>query len=420
MSKLRDVSVLIVGNVKNPGIYTLAGGSNPLSLINAAGGVTENGSFRNIVHKRSGNVINRIDLYDVFVAGDLSKMLQLRSGDSIVVEQIQSEVQISGGVSNPGKYEILSNETLKNLLSFSGHRANNNSSSDMNIERRDEGKYKSLQVKISDADQINLYDGDSIEIPYVKPTFNQAKRVKISGEVKIPGSYVVSDNTTLHDLIKLAGEYTERAYPLGGVFQRESVKKVELGLKEKSYNELIRFLIASQGGGIGPLSSSLSSESLLTFISLLREYEPTGRLITEFELTNLDGNPKNNRVLEDGDSIHIPSFMNEVFVFGEVMNPSGYNYDSDFDVKDYLELSGGYSRTADDTRIILILPNGKASSIKLGLFNSLSASEQVLPGSLIYVPRYIGKIDGISLASAVAPIVSSFALSIATLNSINN
>ena len=82
--------------------------------------MTENGSFRNIVHKRSGNVINRIDLYDVFVAGDLSKMLQLRSGDSIVVEQIQSEVQISGGVSNPGKYEILSNETLKIFYHFQG------------------------------------------------------------------------------------------------------------------------------------------------------------------------------------------------------------------------------------------------------------------------------------------------------------
>ena len=51
---------------------------------------------------------------------------------------------------------------------------------------------------------------------------------------------------------------------------------------------------------------------------------------------------------------------------------------------------------------------------------ALSTNKQVLPGSLIYVPQYIGKIEGISLASAVAPIVSSFALSIASLNSINN
>ena len=54
------------------------------------------------------------------------------------------------------------------------------------------------------------------------------------------------------------------------------------------------------------------------------------------------------------------------------MNPSGY--DTTFlSVKDYLDLSGGYSRTADDTRIILISPDGKASLLKLGLFSSLTS-----------------------------------------------
>ena len=43
-----------------------------------------------------------------------------------------------------------------------------------------------------------------------------------------------------------------------------------------------------------------------------------------------------------------------------------------------------------------------------------------MPGSVIYIPDEPAKIDGINLASAVAPIVSSFALSIASLNSLNN
>ena len=86
---------------------------------------------------------------------------------------------------------------------------------------------------------------------------------------------------------------------------------------------------------------------------MLREYEPSGRLISDFELSKLESDPYKDRVLEDGDVIHIPSFMNEVYVYGEVMNPSGYNYNPSLSVKDYLDLSGGYSRTADDTRIIL-------------------------------------------------------------------
>jgi len=42
------------------------------------------------------------------------------------------------------------------------------------------------------------------------------------------------------------------------------------------------------------------------------------------------------------------------------------------------------------------------------------------PGSTIYIPKQIGKVDGINLAATVSPIVSSFALSLASLNSIND
>ena len=121
-----------------------------------------------------------------------------------------------------------------------------------------------------------------------------------------------------------------------------------------------------------------------------------------------------------GDKIHVPAFANQVYVYGEVLNPSSYNYSPDLNYTDYLKLSGGFSRSADENKIILISPDGTATSIKIGLFNSVLGNKQILPGSLIYVPQYIGKVDGISLASAVAPIVSSFALSIASLNSINN
>ena len=92
--------------------------------------------------------------------------------------------------------------------------------------------------------------------------------------------------------------------------------------------------------------------------------------MTEFELSELEKSYK-DRLLEDGDKIHIPAFMNQVYVFGEVLNPSGYSYQSNLSVKDYLEMSGGFSRSADENKIILILPNGTAESIELGFLNSV-------------------------------------------------
>ena len=44
----------------------------------------------------------------------------------------------------------------------------------------------------------------------------------------------------------------------------------------------------------------------------------------------------------------------------------------------------------------------------------------IYPGSVIYVPRDLKQIDGIELGSVMAPIISSLAISLASLNSISN
>lgn len=46
LSEIRDVNVLVSGNAKNPGIYTLTGNSNILHALSVAGGINEYGSYR--------------------------------------------------------------------------------------------------------------------------------------------------------------------------------------------------------------------------------------------------------------------------------------------------------------------------------------------------------------------------------------
>ena len=48
LSKSRSIIINLVGAIKNPGSYTLPSVISPLNAIFAAGGPTENGSFRNI------------------------------------------------------------------------------------------------------------------------------------------------------------------------------------------------------------------------------------------------------------------------------------------------------------------------------------------------------------------------------------
>ena len=116
LSEVRDIGVLAVGNVNNPGMYILAGSSSPLSLIDAAGGVSSNGSYRKILHKRSNEVINEIDLYQVIANGDIVFDYSLREGDVLVVPK-GPEVKISGSVANETIYEF----RYRNTGSFTIH-----------------------------------------------------------------------------------------------------------------------------------------------------------------------------------------------------------------------------------------------------------------------------------------------------------
>ena len=116
LSKLRDIQILILGYVFQPGIYTLGGGASILGAIKAAGGIDKNGSFREISHLRNGKVLRNFDLYDVLINGVYDDSFQLRSGDSLLVNPIKKSIPISGGVNRPAIYELLDNENLDDLL----------------------------------------------------------------------------------------------------------------------------------------------------------------------------------------------------------------------------------------------------------------------------------------------------------------
>ena len=55
-----------------------------------------------------------------------------------------------------------------------------------------------------------MHDGDSVELVNIEPEFRSINQVNISGQVKVPGVYRISDNTRLSDLIEMAGGYTQK------------------------------------------------------------------------------------------------------------------------------------------------------------------------------------------------------------------
>ena len=130
---------------------------------------------------------------------------------------------------------------------------------------------------------------------------------------------------------------------------------------------------------------------------------------------------KGSIYLNNNDNIHIPSYDSNVYVFGEVGNPGSVLFTENISIDDYIEKSGGLTRYSSTDSIFIVSPNGETKKVYVNGFKKFVAQDfDIFPGSVIYVPRHIGKVEGINFYATVAPIFSSLALSIASLNSISN
>ncbi len=415
LAHIRDINVLIVGNVRNPGVYTLSGASNVLSLLNAAGGIDARGSFRAISHKRDNKVIRNIDLYDVLINGNLSFGYSLRSGDSIVVNPKGSEVSVSGGVANPAVYELSDQDNLGTLIRLAGGLIPG-ASNIIRIERSANSSKRVFQAEYPNNSNFQLTNGDDVKVTSYSPFSSPIQTVELSGEVVNPGLYTIEEGETLSALLTRAGGYKRNAYEYGGILIRESAKAVEKSINERIYQDMIKFIATSANA-----KEIVSGGSNLPLIlSEFKNTEPVGRITAEFDINKLKRAPSLDTTLAHNDKIFIPAFTQEIYVLGEVITPGARLYNPKNSAKDYIKKSGGVGLYADSERIVVISPNGDSYLWSGGLFGLTQSKLSITPGTVIYVPREIGKLDGLNYASAIAPIFSSLALSLASLNSIND
>ncbi len=417
LKNIRDIKILITGHALFPGIYTLSGGSNLLNALNIAGGVSENGSFREIELKRDGNTIEKFDLYEMLLFGNLSYSKSLRSGDSIYINPVKNLVRTSGAFNIEAVFELKNNETLEDLVEYAGGLSKDSHGETLTLNRINNGSYMASDISKEELSEYVIQNNDSI---YAKKS--SYGTIEIVGQVKNPGKYSIGGNDTILSVIERAGGYLPNAYPYGSSLFTRKAKKIEEENFARFYNELVRFLVAA-----GPSANSQQSQGLSTAIPLLladiKNTESTGRVQAEFDLVKIKSDLSKNTYLSDGDKILVPMYENIVYVYGAVASPGGYEFKSGTNPNYYIDKSGGYLKYAEKSNAILITPNGESELIQYaGLsFKTLTGDNlDVFPGSVIYVPRELGAVKGLSYATAWAPIVSSLALSIASLNAIND
>ena len=413
--EMRDVQVLMIGGVEAVGIFTLPGGSNFLSALNAAGGISDAGSFRRIEHKRNGEILNVYDLYDIFVDADFKFSTTLRSGDIIFVQPKAFEVPVTGGVAYPAIFEIIDGETVNDVINFAGGFSEGHSGFDyVEIKRHNLDSQNEGTIQLINLMTVNLKPRDSVRVPSYKTEILGINRIEITGFVNRPGVYYLNERETLFDLINKAGGYKEGAYVYGAALFREDAIEKEKRFAQLNYSETINYIVSN----IGRSNANIGREVLDFLAEELRSKLYTGRIITDFSINKIQ-NSEHDIVLFDNDRIVIPSLQKVVYMFGEFSLPTTLKYSNEMTLADYVKFAGGLKESAFK-ELVVIDPDGTANNYVVSRFSLLPRDIPIYPGTIVYAPKDVGKLDGIQYASTVSPILSSLALTIASLNSISD
>lgn len=232
LAELRSMRVFVLGAAYMPGPYTLSSLSSVTHAIFAAGGISEIGSLRNIVVKRAGKIVQKVDLYELLINGDSSSDVLLQSGDVVLIPPQGRSVSISGEVRRPAIYELKDNDSFDSVIAMAGGLLPSAFEQSAIVERYNTSNLRSIvNVDLSNqyARSKDVEAGDYIRILKTSDMFEQA--ITLIGAVARPGKYQWQSNMQLSDVISNADthllHYADLTY---GIIVREidSARNIEI------------------------------------------------------------------------------------------------------------------------------------------------------------------------------------------------
>lgn len=372
----QPVKIFVTGFVNQPGLYAGQSGDSILYFLDKAGGISpERGSYLDVALKRSGKTLRNFNLYQFLLNGNLQPT-QLRDGDTLVVAPLRYQSTVRGKVANANKFEMATpHMTLAELLQLARPDAD---ATHIRVSRNQGEDIRMDNYSLSDTAtlaRVMVSSGDTVEAIADKRYASIA--VRIEGEHDSEQEVVLRYGARLGEVLnglKLTRDADINAIQL----YRDSVKvrqKEMLGSSLKAFEASI-LTARSASDGEASLRKS-EADLLMQWVARAKEIEPSGQVV-------LANAPNLEEVrLEPGDIIRIPRQTNLVMVHGDVMFPNAILADQKRTVADYINLAGGFTQKASNSRILLLHRDGTFSQIEKGELEDTDL--KVTPGDEIFV-----------------------------------
>ena len=320
VGKSRTIKVNIVGEVDVPGSYTLSAFNTVYNALYIAGGITENATLRDIKVYRNNKLISKVDIYKYLTEGDASADVALENNDLILVKPYTNRVTLKGAVKTKGRFELLKNESLQDLLNYASGFNEEAYTKTIKVKRVSDGEHIVADIN---KDQFEIFTPKSGDVFQVDKVLDRYKnRVIVNGAVYRPGVYAITQGLGIKDLLA----------------------KTE-GLKQ---------------------------DALLTSANIIRTNEDLSTSSISFNLGDVLSGKDQDILLQKEDVVTVLSKKeikqdDYVEVAGAVNQPGFYTYSKGMKVSDLILKAKGFSKNASQTRIEISrkLKNNNTDNSKL-------------------------------------------------------
>lgn len=318
LAQNRTIQVHVMGEVENPGTYTMSSFATIFNALYQAGGVNEVGTLREVKVYRNDKMVATYDVYDFILNGNSDMGIRLEDNDVVSVDAYKNLVSVTGNVKRPMYYEVLDNETLEQLMKYAGGFAGNAYKEDVRLIRNGKREREIYTLNTAEQQSFILADGDSVSVDSIMPSF--ANMVEVKGAVYRPGQFQMDGRVnTVKQLIECAGGLKDDAFMNRAILNRRNpnntMENLAINLEE---------LMSGKAADV---------------------------------------------VLRKNDVLLVPSLFDvqevqTVTIFGEVAFPGTYEYVENMSVEDFIVNAGGLTEAASTAKVDVArrVKNSRATS----------------------------------------------------------
>lgn len=318
-------------------------------------------SIRNIEILSGNGETGSYDLLKAMRLGAGDQDPYVRPEDTIILFPAKRTVRLSGEVRQPGEYELVQGEGMRELVEvFGGGLTGRAEPTRLRVDRMIGGSPRSEYVALPQAylSDLRLQDGDAV---IVSSKADRQGVVWFEGAVSVPPSRS-GDGTGDPDRA-VAAQGRAEAFAAA---QQRPYTRFSSPIRE---GEMLSDALNAIRDSILPIAD-LSS-------ALLFRAGETNPLTIDLHPLLADSNPSSDIPLKANDTVFIPSLRSTVSVAGAVIAPGFFPYQPGYPASYYLSMAGGIDPERNWTgRFWVSDPQGKRRRSK----------DPIMPGDRVYAP----------------------------------